>query len=238
IGFAIPINLAKWVTAQLIKKGSVERAYLGVQIGEITGELADHLGVAPNSGVLVGNVFADSPAAEAGFQEGDIILSFAGKKVASPQQLQELVERSALGSKQQVEILRSGKNTQMQVAVKALPNNLGVASAPALGREKNNTDAPSFSSQELGIEVIDLAPEIAQKLGLSNPSGVAISAVQPDGIAATEGIREGMLILRVGQKAIHSLADFKSALQGQTLEKGILLLVRTQYGNRFVVLKK
>ncbi len=238
IGFAIPSNLAKWVTAQLIKKGKVQRAYLGVQISEINGELADQLGVATNSGVLVGDVFPNSPAAAAGLQEGDIIVSFAGKKVADPQQLQELVERMPLDSKQQVEILRGGKKSLFQVAVQPLPNHLTFASVSALDREKNNERTPSFTSRELGLEVIDLTPEIAGKLGLSNASGVVITGVQPEGIAAMAGIREGMVISRVGQKAVRSIADLKTALKNESLEKGVLLLLRTQNGNRFVVLKE
>ena len=139
IGFAIPSNLAKWVTAQLIKNGAVQRAYLGVKIGEINGELADHLGVAPNSGVVVSEVLPRSPAAAAGFQEGDIILSVAGKKVGSPQQLQEVVERSAMGSTRQVEILRGGKNMKLPVEVQALPGKkLTSAAAHAPDREEND----------------------------------------------------------------------------------------------------
>jgi serine protease Do len=138
IGFAIPSNLAKWVTSQLIKNGVVQRAYLGVKIGEINGELADRLGVAPNSGVIVSKVLANSPAAAAGLQALDIILSFEGKRVVSPQQLQEVVERSPKGSKQQVEILRSGKNMKLQVDVKLLPGKLTTETIPAMDGEKNN----------------------------------------------------------------------------------------------------
>ncbi len=115
IGFAIPSNLVKWVAPQLIKNGTVERSYLGVKIGEINGELADHLGVPPNSGVIISEVLAKSPAAAAGLQEGDIVLSFAEKKIVNPQQLQELVERSAKGSNQQIDILRNGKTMKLQV---------------------------------------------------------------------------------------------------------------------------
>jgi serine protease Do len=238
IGFAIPVNLAKWVTAQLIKKGEVQRAYLGVQIREINGELAEHLGVLPNSGVVVGDVFPNSPAATAGLHEGDIIVSFAGKKIASPQQLQEIVERMPAGSKQSIEILRNREDMRMQVAVQTLPNDLGIASAPALSREKNNSQAASYINPELGFEVIDLTPEIAKILGLTNASGVVITKVQSDSVAAMVGIRAGMVISRVGQKDIHSIAELKTALQGQSLENGIRLLIRTPNGSRFVVLQE
>ena len=104
IGFAIPSNLVKWVAPQLVKNGAVERSYLGVHIGEINGELSEHLGVPPNSGVIVSEVLAKSPAAAAGLQEGDIISAFAKKKIVNTQQLQELVERSPKDSIQQIDV--------------------------------------------------------------------------------------------------------------------------------------
>jgi serine protease Do len=237
IGFAIPSNLVKWVVPQLIKNGAVRRAYLGVKIGEINGEFADHLGVAPNSGVIVSEVLANSPADAAGLQEGDIILSFAEKKIANPQQLQEFVERSPSGSNQQVEILRNGKKMRLQVKVQALPGKLASEALPAPDREKNNRRGSNPISEELGIEVSDLTPEIARKLGLGAISGVIVTAAQSEAVAAQYGIREGMIILRVGQKTIHSVAEFKAAMKDESLEKGVLLLVRTQNGNRFLLLK-
>jgi serine protease Do len=237
IGFAIPSNLVKWVAPQLVKNGAVERSYLGVKIGEINGEVADHLGVAPNSGVIISEVLAKSPAAAAGLQEGDIVLSFAEKKIANPQQLQELVERSAKGSNHQVNILRNGKTMKLQAEVQALPDKLAAETLPSLGRDKNYERGPNFISEELGLELRDLTPEIAQKLGLDANSGVVITAVRPEGIAAPSGIRAGMIILLVEQKRVHSVAEFKAAMKNESLEKGILLLVRTQSGNRFLVLK-
>ncbi len=237
IGFAIPSNLVKWVAPQLIKNGTVERAYLGVHIGEINGELSDHLGVPPNSGVIISEVLAKSPAAAAGLQEGDIISSFAKKKIANTQQLQELVERSAKGSIQQVDVLRNGKTMKLQVEVRALPDKLASEALPLLGRDRNYERGSNFISEELGIELKDLTPEIAQKLGLDANSGVIVAAVRPEGIAAPSGIRQGMIILRIGQKTVHSVAEFKAAMKDESLEKGVLLLVRTQSGNRFLLLK-
>jgi serine protease Do len=237
IGFAIPSNLVKWIAPQLVNSGTVERSYLGVKIGEINGELANHLGVAPNSGVIISEVLAKSPAAAAGLQEGDIVLSFAAKKIANTQQLQELVERSAKGSNQPVDVLRNGKTIKLHAEVQPLPDKLAAETLPSLARDKNYERGSNFISEELGVELRDLTPEIARKLGLEANSGVIIAAVQPEGIAAPSGIRKGMIILRVGQKTVHSVAEFKAAMKDESLEKGILLLVRTQSGNRFLVLK-
>jgi serine protease Do len=94
-----------------------------------------------------------------------------------------------------------------------------------------------YTSEVLGIEVTDLTPAIARKLGLGDISGVVITAVRPDSAAASEGIHKGMAIIRIGHKPVRSVNEFKAALQSELLEKGILLLVRTQNGNYFVPLK-
>ena len=125
IGFAIPINLAKWVTPQLLKNGRVQRAFLGVSIADVEAKLARRLDVAPYSGVLVQQVFEDTPAAKAGMKEGDLITAFSGVKVRSARQLQLVVERAPLKSIQKVSILRDGKPQSVKVTIEPLPNALG-----------------------------------------------------------------------------------------------------------------
>ena len=127
VGFAIPANLAKWVTRQLIEKGSVQRAYLGVRIEEIRAEKAEELGVAPGKGVLIAEVFPDTPAAKAGLRKSDRILKFAGHEVHNPRQLQELVEQTELGTSQAAQIIRDGKPQTVQVVASPLPKTFGLA---------------------------------------------------------------------------------------------------------------
>jgi serine protease Do len=239
VGFAIPVNLAKWVTAQLIKSGSVQRAYLGVKIEEITGELGQKLGVDRGHGVLVAEVYENTPAAKAGLREGDIIVRFAGHDVHNPRQLQEVVEQSPLGSAQPVEILRDTKPQTLSVPVSPLPKDFGTALAPGIGHGRGHGGTPGFSSKDLGLEVSDLSKELADRLGYAGFSGVVVTGVDRDGIAAEAGIREGMLILRVGKKPVRSAATFGEALKTESLANGILLLVRTaDGGNRFIVLRR
>jgi serine protease Do len=233
IGFAIPSNLARWVTKQLIDKGEVERAYLGVSITELNGRIAEQLGVDPRKGVLISEVFPDSPAAKAGFEAGDIILSFAGEPVSSPRELQALVERSQAGSEQRAEIVRSGKRQTLGVVVKPLPKDFGMAARPGGLTPK----APTHKSENLGLEVGELTAELAKKLGFEGFQGVVITEVEPNGVAAEAGLDEGMLILRVGQKSVTSIDEFEKAVKGASLKEGVLLLVRTSQGNRFVVLQ-
>lgn len=237
IGFAIPVNLAKWVTAQLISKGSVQRAYLGVQIGKIDARLARKLGVEPNRGVLVSDVFADSPAEAAGFQEGDVILAFSDQPINETADLQRIVERAAAGSKQRVDVIRDGKPKTLQVVVEPMPNDFDIASAPSPGGERREDSSNSKRSEMLGLEVGELTKDLAERLGYKGFSGVLITEVDGAGVAGMAGIREGMLILRVGKKAVRSVAEFEAALKDENLKDGVLLLIRTAARKRFVVLQ-
>ncbi|MEE8451261.1 MAG: Do family serine endopeptidase [Thermoguttaceae bacterium] len=236
VGFAIPINLAKWVTAQLIESGQVRRAYLGVEIREVDAQLATELGVRPGEGVAVERIFPDTPAAAAGFQADDIIRTFAGHSVTNPRELQEAVERSQPGTKQRVDIVRNGKPETLSVVVKPLPKDFGTARGPSL-RHGRGEDTPGYTSDDLGLDVDDLTEELAEKLGYEGFAGVVITGVDVDGIAATAGISEGMLILKVGSKVVKSVADFEAAMKGESLEEGILLLIRAKDSNRFIVLQ-
>jgi len=240
IGFAIPANVAKWVTGQLIQKGSVERAYLGVSISPVTPELAKQFGAQSSEGVLVNEVHPRTPAAEAGFQDGDIVTKFAGQKVNSPSELQALVERVPLNSKQDVEVLRGGKTVTLHVTAKsanALPKDF-FARATRGRPERGSKDSDSFDAEDLGFEVANLTAEQGQELGVASDTGVVITKVDQDKPAYEEGLREGMVVLKVGKKAVKNTADFKAALTGESLKDGIMLQLQTPGGKRYVVLKE
>jgi serine protease Do len=121
IGFAIPINRAKWVVRELVKTGSVRRAYLGIRIDETTSQVAKRVGVPVRSGVLVIDVIPNSPSADAGLKANDVIVEFAGERVRDPRDLQDAVEQKPLDSRQQVKVLRGGKTSTLELVVKPLP---------------------------------------------------------------------------------------------------------------------
>jgi serine protease Do len=236
LGFAIPSNLAKWVTKQLETSGSVQRAYLGVAISEINGPLARHFGLQGKRGVLVSEVYPGSPAAKAGFKVGDVIVGFGGQEVHDPRRLQEMVERSPAGTKQTVDIIRDGRATALQVEVKPLPEDFGVASTPSLDRPAPGR-SPGFHSDALGLEVGELTDALAQRLGYQGHSGVLVTGVDEGGVAAAAGIRAGMLILQVGKRPVQSVAEFKAGVKDQSLKEGVVLLIRAGGGNHFVLLQ-
>jgi len=237
VGFAIPINLAKWVIGQLKETGHVQRAYLGVSIEPVNSGLAEKFGVERGNGVLVAEVYPKSPAAEAGFKEGDVITSFAGTQVKGPRDLQEIVEQTKLNSRQDVTVMRDGKKVNLNVVVKALPNNFGKV---AREEEPSHEEPASggYKDKQLGMEVTDMTAEQASSLGFDGYKGVLISDVTLDGLASANGLRDGMLVLKVGKKAVESVEQFRDAMQSQSAKEGILLLVRTEHGNRFVVIQE
>ncbi|MCC6124715.1 MAG: Do family serine endopeptidase [Pirellulales bacterium] len=232
VGFAVPINLAKWVGGELDEHGAVRRAYLGVIIQPITQALAEQFNVKVKEGVLVTDVQPDSPAAKAGIKPGDIVFGPSGKRVSSPSELQGLVERVAIGSKQTFEILRDGKRMSLDVTVKEMPENITLAERGEMPVPKDE----SSKFEKLGIGVENLTPQVAEQLGIKAEQGVVITEVRPGSPADAAGIRPGMVIGEVNRRAVESVGDFRKALAAKPLDKGVLLLLRTPEGSRFVVI--
>ena len=235
VGFAIPANLAKWVAKQLIEKGSVQRAYLGVRIEEIRAEKAAELGIDPGNGVLVAEVFPDTPAAKAGLRKNDRILKFAGRVVHNPRQLQELVEQTEMGTSQAAEVIRDGKPQIFRVVATPLPKNFGLAGVILQDPKLSGGSTVS----ELGIKIADPTKADIERFGYAGFKGALVKEVELDGPAAQVGIRGGMLIMQVEKTAVRSSAEFRTAMKNQSLSKGVMLLVRTpEGGNRLVQLRK
>lgn len=236
IGFAVPISLAKWVAQQLSDTGAVARAYLGVGIQQVDVDLAQQLGIDPN-GVIVSEVYPDTPAAEAGLKDQDVIVRFAGEKVRDPRELQALVERAPLGSKQEIQVLRDGQAVTLTVTAQTLPKDFGrVARRGDVTEEREPAAEPAKNA--LGMEVTNLERDVARKLNFEGFEGVVITQVDPDGPAAEARLREGMLVLKVGKTPVTNVDEFAAAVKDSSLENGVLLQVRTERGNRYVVLRQ
>ena len=233
VGFAIPVNLAKWVGGQLVENGSVHRAYLGVMIQPVTHQLAEQFGVKVHEGVLVTDVQPDTPAAKAGMKSGDVIVEFAGTRVATPQELQGLVERAEIGSKQPMVVLRDGKRVTLNVTVREQPEEYGLADEAPQGSQK----AEPSRFEKLGIQLENLTAEVVEQLGVKADHGVVITEVRPGSPADQAGLATGMVIAQVNRQDVKSVEDFRKALEQQPLDKGVLLLARTPEGARFVVLR-
>jgi len=234
IGFAIPVNLAKWVTGQLIDKGTVERAFIGVQMGPLDRRMADKLGVRDRRGVLVSDVVPESPAAAAGVQPLDVITGFDGRDIEGPRDLQQVVERSEIGQQHSLRVLRDGKPLTLEIAVRPLPTDLtaarpGRGPLPELGQE-------TFYSEAFGLEVRSKG-SVAED-AYADFEGVLVDRVDPDGLAADAGIGPGMLIRKIGRTPVDSIESFAEAIEQESAADGVVLQIRTPRGNSVVLLKK
>jgi serine protease Do len=233
VGFAVPIDLAKWVGGQLEQSGTVRRAYLGVLIQPVTQELAEQFKVKVHNGVMVREVRDNTPAAKAGVQPGDVILQFAGQSIGNPRELQNIVERSTIGSSQPMVLLRDGKQMTVNVTCNELPADAMAATGPA-----SHSEGGSHSNfEQLGIQAETLTASLAEQLGVKADSGVAITEVQPGSPAAMAGLSKGMVITHANHKPVKSPADLRKAIESKPLSAGLLLMVRTEEGNRLVVLR-
>jgi serine protease Do len=235
VGFAIPSNVAKWVVDQLVKTGSVKRAYLGVVIQPLDQQLAEQFDVKAREGIVVNDVQPNSPAAEAGLKAGDLILKFDGKPLSNTQQLVGLVDRSPVGDKAKLQIIRDGKRMEIPVTLREQPGDYGMASR-GFGGGRGGRSEPA-KVDKLGIQVDTLTKEVAEQLGLKAGEGVVITEVAPGSLADRTGLTTGMVIAQVNRKPVKSAAEFQKALDSQPLSKGVLLLVRTPDGSRFIAIR-
>jgi serine protease Do len=230
IGFAIPVNLAKWVGKQLVSDGKVSRAYLGVGIQPVTAELAKQFHVKPREGVLVNQVHADTPAERAGLKSGDVIVEFSGKAVSNPRELQLSVERADVKKTHALRIVRDGKQLGLSLRPETKPEEFD-AKAPA------SLDADLGQLEKLGLTVDELRSSVAKRLGAEGVQGVLISGVRSGSPAHRQRIEAGSIITHVNHQPIEDRSTLQSALESSPTEEGVLLSVRTRKGSRFVVLK-
>lgn len=234
IGFAIPVNLARWVTDQLIAKGAVQRAYIGVQMGPLDARMAAKLGAKNRDGVLVNDVVPGSPAAVAGVQDLDIITAFDDQPVKGTRSLQEIVERSAMGKPHTLTVFRDGGQVTLTINVAPLPTD--VAKAGRTIRPEAEAGEATFYSEEFGLEVRDKG-SMAED-AYAEFEGVVIDRVDAEGVAAAAGLGPGILVRKVGRTPVKSLADFEEAIGKESAKAGVVLQVRTPRGNAAVLLKK
>ena len=226
IGFAIPIDLAKSVMDQLKTRGRVVRGWLGVEIQEITPELAQSFGLAQPEGALVASVESGSPAAKAGVERGDVIVKFNNRTVHDQHELPEMVADTGIGKTVPLEVIRDGKHKTLEVTVGELKESV-VASARG---EQPGAD--------WGLQVGQITPELARQFNLQTDKGVVIKGIKPDTPAADAGLEPGDVVLEVNHDKITSIDDFLAkAKEAKKDKKPALLLVQRGNVSLFLVVK-
>ena len=229
IGFAIPINMVKHVADEIIKYGKVSWGYLGILPQEITNDIAEALGVEPRSGILVGQVVADGPAAQAGVKTGDIITALNGDKVGNVDQFRLKVAQAGVGQDVTLSILRDGKREDIDVKLAERPAEVAQAQRP-------EETKPQF----LGIQVDDVNGAEGRQFAPPDVTrGVVIVQVDPGSPAEDAGLAEGDVIEEVNGQTVPSVSKYNSLIgeAKNRKDKPVLFLVMRDGASRFVAVK-
>ena len=230
IGFAIPSNLAKNIIDQLKDTGEIERAWLGVRIQEVTEEIAQSLGLTKTYGALVQGLTAESPAAIAGVQEGDIIVEFNSKEVESQKILPRLVAEAEIAEVASVKVWREEKFIELSVTLGIQP------SAEVLANIESNVS--TISIKELGIRVKGITQDDRSRLELGNNlSGVIISDIDPDSFLVRQGIAVDDIILEIQGKKVQNSSDLLTVIDdviAQGKENVLLVFYAGQNAKKYI----
>jgi len=226
IGFAIPINMAKAISKELIDTGKVVRGFLGVANPQtLTPEMAAVLGLEDTFGVLIPQVIKDSAAEKAGLKHNDIIVELNGQPLEKASELLNRIAALKPGTKVKMVVIRDGKRKTLTVKLGKRPPQVEIASAPPDVLEL------------LGLTVKDLTDELAERLGYEDLTGVLVSRVEPGSPAARESITAGMLIMEVNQTQVKNTKEFNKAIEKAKEKGSVLLLIRNEDYTRFKLLK-
>jgi serine protease Do len=215
IGFAIPSNMAAHVVNEIIDHGRVRRSQLGVTIQGVTSDIAQSLGLDEVKGALVSSVMPDSPAQKAGIETGDVIVSFNDRDVDSVNELRNVVAQTEPGSDATVTLLRDGAERRLTVMLTE--------------RESRAADDRTMKGEAsgLGLEVTPLSPELAGRLELpDDTTGVVITGIDPNGAAASAGLREGDVITAINGRSVDSADQLRNAIETSTDRPALALVQR------------
>ena len=236
IGFSMASNVVSRVVDQLQEFGETRRGWLGVRIQDVTEDIAEAIDLEPVAGALVTSV-PEGPAMEAGMQDGDVILSFAGVDVEDTRGLVRQVGNSPVGETVRVVVFRDGETVTLRVTLGRREEAEGAVPAVAVGPDQAPPDP--VTREVLGLTLSMLTDEMREALGVGKEQeGLAVTDVDETTEAYEKGLRAGDVITEAGQQKVTSIADFEARLDEvkEAGRKSLLLLVRRGGDPRFVAL--
>jgi len=197
-----------------------------MEILSLTKDLAEGLELEGVEGVLINEVFKDSPADDAGVEQGDVVLEFDGEPVVTAKDLQFMVAKKNVDSDVILKINRDGKTKNVKVK---------------LGERPVDPSALTSGSRVedwIGIEVVGSTSPEARRLGIDTDEGVVVISVRRDSPAEEAGIKPGDIIIKVGRKEVEDVSDYSSLVdEAKDSGKPVVLLIKGSSGSRFVPIK-
>jgi serine protease Do len=227
VGFAVPINVAKEILPQLKERGKVIRGWLGVQIQAVTQDLAQSLGLDEPRGALVSDINPDSPAAKAGLQPGDVVLSADGRKVEDQSDLSSYVASRPPGSTVKLQVWRDAKERTVSVTLGTFPD-----------QEEDEQREASARRGQLGMTLQDLTANLAQQLELPRGTkGAVVTDIEAGSAAETAGLAPRDVIVSVNGNAVDGVDAFEAEIDKARGDGLARLRVRRGTGHLFLVLR-
>jgi serine protease Do len=227
VGFAVPSDIARNVMQSLVAYGHVTRGYLGVGIQNVTPALAEEFNLKEAHGAIVSEVTPNSPASKAGFQNGDVVVEYNGRKVADSYHLRLAVAETKPGATVPVEVLRNGSKESLKVTVKPAPGTEQMAE----NNSDNNTDTGTLN----GVGVADLDQQAHSQFNIpKNVTGAVITQVDPSSASADAGLKPGDVIEEINHHRVKN-ADEAVNLTSNSADKKTLLRIWADGGSHYVV---
>ena len=234
LGFAIPINMAKEIGAELVAGHKIVRPWLGIRIETLGDDpTIRDLFKGADKGVIVRTIEADAPASKSDLRPFDIITHVDGTAIDSDSQLQHEVLKKRVGQKLQLTVWRKGQVVTVPVKTGELPDEISRASnEPPQPIQPERQEVGKF-----GLQVQELTKEVAERLHLPNQQGVLVTGVEENSIAAAQGIEREDVITEVDGKPVTNVQTFREALNKADPRRGVLLYLDRKGSKTFAVLK-
>ena len=216
-GFAIPSQIVRATTEQIIKHGHVDHGYLGININDVTPDNAQFFNLKDASGAIVAQVSPDSPASKGGLKQGDVVTELNGEKVANSSALQVAISQMSPGNAVNLGVIREGKPMTLD---------LTVGQFHAKGEEASSDNPAARQKGKIGIAVANLDDNVRQQFNVPDQvKGVVIQEVRPGSPAEEAGLQPGDIIQEVNRKPAGDASQFTSAVHAAPADKDMLLLV-------------
>lgn len=240
IGFAIPANMAERIIADLKKYGKTRRGWIGVMIQSVSEEIADSLGLKEAAGALVASIDPSSPAQKSALRNGDIILSFNGKKIEKMRDLPRLVAETDIGSVVPITVWRNGKKKKLTMTIDEMPSDEVADKTSPKKKTKRPAKTKETDIEALDLTVAEITPQLKKRYKLEKDAeGVVITWIKNESDAREKGLAVGDLIVEVNLVPVTSAADVAAQIKSAQKKgrKTVLLRVSGDYGMRFIAVE-